>query len=66
MSLKRDEYWWIEEKDGGLIPFGRIVPKPGCLYERGCPNLQYSRKQSKELCFPGERPVKVRLVKVEE
>ena len=71
MSIKRDEYYWIEGKDGKLVKTGRsIYGREEDLVEGledcGLPEMQESKEWAKVLCRKGERPVKVRLVKAEE
>lgn len=65
MALKRNEFWWIEKAGENLIDTGRYFCQ-GTLYDGGIPNLFGKKEYAKEFCRPGERPVKVRLVKVEE
>ena len=60
MELKRDEYWWIENAKGDLRKRGRY------MYSNAAPDLFMTKRQAQAFCRRGERPVKVRLVKVEE
>jgi hypothetical protein len=60
MSLKRDEYWWIEDAKGDLRKRGRY------MYSNAAPDLFMTKRQAQAFCLLGKRPVKVRLVKVEE
>lgn len=66
MALKRDEYWFIEGPDGKLIREERFVFADDAGVGDDSPRLFTSRKRADKHCFMGERPVKVRLVKVEE
>lgn len=70
MSLKRNEYWWIEDKHGALITVGREmifhVIKGATIRETGMPNPQRTKYWAKHLCYKGENPVKVKIVKVEK
>lgn len=60
MKLKRDEYYWIEDAKGDLRKRGRS------MYSVAAPDLFRTEKQAKAFCSRGKKPVKVRLVKVEE
>ena len=72
MSLKRDEYWWIENKRGHLVTVGRKISIPPTslvgirpsLVDYGIPRPTLRRHELKGLCREGERPVKVKIVKV--
>lgn len=68
MSLKRDEYWWIEDKHGKLITVGRTLEYINIedikIIDYGIPEPTLTKRESKELCREGENPVKVKLVKV--
>ena len=68
MSLKRDECWWIENKHGILVTVGREmifhVIKGATIRDVGMPNPQRTKYWAKHLCRKGERPVKVKIVKV--
>lgn len=60
--MKKDTYWWIED-ERGLIQFGRKVSTDG-IREGGCPELLYSKQEAAKLCIAGEKPVKVKLVRI--
>ena len=64
MSLKRDEYYWIEGEDGNLIQPDRGYPLTLYMSEKEVLGiLNYYTN----IFLPGKfRPVKVRLVRVEE
>ena len=65
MGLKKDEYWWIE-KNGILAKNGRRLDGNGRIWESGGPTIEYTKRYVQMICREGERPVKVRITKVEE
>ena len=67
MALNRDEYWWIEESGRGLISHrGVNVGGRRQRFPKWSPWLYVKKSDAKKDCLPGERPVKVRLLKAEE
>lgn len=60
MALRRNEYYWIENAKGDLRKRGRF------MYSDAAPDLFRTKKQAQVFCRRGEKPIKVRLVKVEE
>ena len=65
MALKRDEYYWIEGANGKLADVGRVF-ELNTIFEMGTPHLFLTKRDAREYCRPGEKPVKVRLGKVED
>jgi hypothetical protein len=57
--------WWIE-RNGKLATFGREISEDHfqTIYESGPPNPFTTRRDASKHCIKGERPVKIKLVKV--
>lgn len=66
--MSRQTMWWIEDKNGKLVQFGRQIVcvelYSDGISEGGMPNPQRTRAKIAMFCRAGERPVKVRLVKI--
>lgn len=56
-------YWWIKNSKGELLKEGRVLDG-NQIWESGPPTLQFWKKDAKQLCYRGERPVKVKIVEV--
>ena len=60
-------YWWIEKGNGRLVGGIRYkYPGSNEVYESGVPALFYKKAEALAHCWPGERVVKVKIVKVEK
>jgi hypothetical protein len=61
----KDTYWWIEQSDGYLAHHGREIHGDE-IWEGGLPKLFRTRKEILPYIYSWEKPVKVKLIKVDD
>lgn len=59
----RDQLWWIEKPNKQLVTYGRTIYRDG-IYEGGSPNPFWTRRDATAHCRDGEKPVKVKIIKI--